>query len=67
MEESIAPKPAKSRAQLTPEELRRRQKRADLMLSRSRVAQQLAESDNERYSQLLQKTLDALDAQLAVV
>jgi hypothetical protein len=37
------------------------------MLSRRRVEQQLAESDNERYSQLLQKTLDALDAQLAAL
>ena len=67
MEESGSPAPAKSRTQLTPEQVQRRQKQADLMLSRRRIAQQLAESDNERYSQLLQKTLDALDAQLAAL
>ena len=67
MEESGAPAPAKSRTQLTPEELQRRQKKADLMLSRSRILQQLAESNDERYSQLLRKTLDALDAQIAAL
>jgi hypothetical protein len=67
MEESGAPAPAKSKTQLTPEELQRRQKKADLLLSRNRIVQQLAESSNERYSQLLQKTLEALDAQLAAL
>jgi hypothetical protein len=64
MEESAAAEPAKSKAQLTPEELLRRKKRADLMLSRSRVVQQLAESTNERYSELLRRTLAALDQQI---
>jgi len=65
MEESVAAEPAKSKkAQLTPEELLRRKKRADLMLSRSRVVQQLAESSNERYSELLRRTLAALDQQI---
>jgi len=65
MEESVAPEPAKPRAQLTPEEQQRRQKRDDLMLSRSHVVQQLAESNNERYSALLRRTLAELDAQIA--
>jgi hypothetical protein len=67
IEESTTREPAKSKGQLTPEQLERRQKKADLMLSRRRIAQQLAESGNERYSQLLQTTLDALDAQLAAL
>jgi hypothetical protein len=64
MEESVAAEPAKSKAQLTPEELLRRKKKADLMLSRSRVVQQLAESTNERYSELMRRTLAALDQQI---
>jgi hypothetical protein len=67
MEESGTPAPAKSRAQLTPEELQRRQKKADLMLSRTRIVQQLAESTNERYSELLQRTLAELEAQIAAL
>jgi hypothetical protein len=65
IEETVAPAPAKSRTQLTPEELQRRQRKADLTLSRSRVVQQLAESTNERYSELLRRTLAELDAQIA--
>lgn len=65
MEESVASAPAKSRAQLTPEELQLRKKKADLTLSRTRVVQQLAESTNERYSELLRRTLAALDQQIA--
>ena len=64
MEESLASAPAKSRAQVTPEELQRRQKKADLRLSRSRIVQQLAESVNERYSELLRRTLAELDRQI---
>jgi hypothetical protein len=67
MEESVAAEPPKSRAQLTPEELQRRKKKADLMLSRNRVVQQLAESSNERYSELLRRTLAALDEQIAAL
>jgi len=67
MEESAAPTPAKSKAQITPEELRRRQKKADLMLSRRRIEQQLAESTNERYSELLARTLEELNAQIAAL
>ena len=67
MEESVASMPGKSKAQLTPEELQRRQKKADLLLSRRRVVQQLAESNDERYSRLLQNTLEALDAQLTAL
>jgi len=65
MEESRAAKPAARKAALTPEELQRQRKKADLMLSRNRVTQQLQASSNERYSELLRRTLEELDAQIA--
>ena len=65
MEESRESKPAASRAVLTEDEVKLRQKKADLMLSRSRITQQLESSDNERYSQLLRHTLMELDKQIA--
>ena len=67
IEESTAAEPAHSKKQLTPEELRRRQKRADLMLSRSRVVQQLAESHDERYSKMLRQALTALDEKITAL
>jgi hypothetical protein len=47
------------------EELQARIKKSDLMLSRRRILQQLEGSSNERYSDLLRRTLAGLDAQLA--
>ena len=41
------------------------QRKSDLLLSRARVLQQLEGSDNERYTALLRRTLDGLDAQIA--
>ncbi len=40
-------------------------KKNDLLLSRKRILQQLEQSDNERYSELLRRTLAGLDAQIA--
>ena len=40
-------------------------KKKDLMLSRKRVLQQMDLSPNERYSELLRRTLAGLDAELA--
>jgi hypothetical protein len=40
-------------------------KKKDLMLSRKRVLQQMDLSPNERYSELLRRTLASLDAELA--
>ncbi len=40
-------------------------RRRDLLLSRRRVVQQLENSDNERYCDLLRRTLAGLDDQLA--
>lgn len=66
-EESSSARPGKSRAPLTPEELQREQKKADLMLSRSRIMQQLQLSDNERYAELMRQTLAELDRQIAAL
>jgi hypothetical protein len=42
-------------------------KRRDLMLSRRRILQQLESGPNERYSQLLRRTLAGLDAEIAAL
>jgi hypothetical protein len=39
-------------------------KKNDLLLSRKRVLQQLENSNNERYSELLRRSLDDLDRQI---
>lgn len=67
MEESRDSKPAARKTPLTPEQLQRERKQADLMLSRNRVAQQLAASSNQKYSELLRRTLADLDAQIAAL
>ena len=40
-------------------------KRKDLLLSRRRIQEQLERSPNERYSELLRRTLAGLDAEIA--
>jgi hypothetical protein len=40
-------------------------KKNDLLLSRKRILQELESSGNERYSELLRRTLAGLDAQIA--
>jgi hypothetical protein len=64
MEESQAAKSANRQPALTPEQLQRQRRKADLTLSRNRVAQQLEASGNERYSELLRRTLADMDAQI---
>ncbi len=64
MEESGAAMPAKKESTTTPEELQLHQKKAELNLSRSRVAQELQASTNERYSEMLRQALAGLDEQI---
>jgi len=64
MEESSSAKPRESKVTLTEEQMQKQIKKADLLLSRSRVVQQLEHSTNERYSELLRRTLEALDSQI---
>jgi len=49
---------------LSADELHTALRRNDLLLSRKRVLQQLEASTNERYSELLRRTLAGLDLQL---
>jgi len=42
-------------------------KKSDLQLSRKRILQQLETSSNERYSELLRRTLADLDVQIAAL
>jgi hypothetical protein len=65
IEESVANESAKNKAAFTPEELQKHRRKADLILSRRHVLQQLEQSSSERYSELLQRTLAELDAQIA--
>ncbi len=50
---------------VSPEELQTVYKKKDLFLSRKRIVQQLESSSNERYSELLRRTLAGLDAEIA--
>jgi hypothetical protein len=50
---------------ISPDERQTLIKKNDLILSRRRVVQQLEGSTNERYSEFLQRSLAALEAQIA--
>ena len=69
VEEQIGAREAASRTQmkspLTPLELEQRAKREGLLLARARTVSALEATHNERYRELLERTLAHLDAQLA--
>jgi hypothetical protein len=67
MEESSSAKPRESKVALTEQQMQNQIKKTDLLLSRSRVLQQLEQSTNERYSELLRRTLEALDSQIRML
>ena len=50
--------------QVTPAEVHSKIKRNNLLLSRKRILQALESSNNERYSELLRRSLAELDGQL---
>jgi hypothetical protein len=64
IEESAAAGDVRGNAALTSEQVEQRRRKSDLMLSRSRVVQQLEQSTNERYAELLRRTLLDLDKQI---
>jgi len=66
IEESAAVGPARRRL-ASSAELQRQQKKAGLLLSRSRVAEQLEASGHERYSAMLRRALAELDEQVAAM
>jgi hypothetical protein len=65
MEEAHSARPTKAKRALKAQQAQNHIKKADLVLSRSRVVQQLEHSTNERFNELMQRTLADLDAQIA--
>lgn len=63
-ESNLEPLPP-SEQQPSAEERQALLKKRDLMLSRRRILQELESSPSERYSELLRRTLAALDAEIA--
>lgn len=61
---SFRPEPRES---LTSAQADLRRKREDLLLARARVAQQLAQSHNPRYREMLQMALKDLDEKLELL
>ncbi len=53
------------RKQPSPEEVQRKMKKAALLLSRKQVMQQIESTSNQRYSELLRRSLAELDSQIA--
>lgn len=67
IEESEHEPSAQESHSISAEETQSNLKKADLTLSRKRVLQQLERSTNERYSELLRRTLASLDAQIGAL
>jgi hypothetical protein len=55
------------RVQLTPEQQQKVRVRQGLQLSRARIVQQLEASEDPRYKELMQKTLNDIDRQIAAL
>jgi len=64
IEESIS-EPLRKQVPVSPEQRQSGNKKTGLLLSRKHVLQQLERSTDERYSDLLRRTLADLDAQIA--
>jgi hypothetical protein len=64
IEESKSAANQTDRKSFSPEEVQGKIKRNNLLLSRKRILQELASSGNERYSELLRRSLAELDGQL---
>ncbi len=67
IEESRSARPTKAKLALKAEQAQNQIRKADLMLSRSRVLQQLENSANERFNELMRRTLADLDKQIAAL
>ena len=67
IEETRSARPSKAKRALRAAQAQNHIKKADLLLSRSRVVQQLEHSTNERFNELMQRTLADLDAQIAAL
>jgi hypothetical protein len=67
IEESRSTRPTKAKLALKAEQAQNQIRKADLLLSRSRVLQQLENSTNERFNELMHRTLADLDKQIAAL
>jgi len=67
IEQSGSENPPNSEQKVSVEERQTIFRKQDLMLSRKRILQQLERSPNERYSELLRRTLASLDAEIAAL
>ena len=67
MEAAPSARPSKAKRALKAEQAQNQIKKADLLLSRSRVVQQLEHSTNERFNELMRRTLADLDTQIAAL
>ena len=67
IEESRSAKPSRAKRALKTEQIQNQIKKADLLLSRSRVVQQLEHNTNERFNELMRRTLADLDKQIAAL
>ena len=65
IEEFNSSSPSDHKPRRSSESVQEQMKRSALLLSRKRVVQELEDSNNERYSALLRRTLADLDAQIA--
>jgi hypothetical protein len=67
IEESRSSRPTAAKRALKAEQTQNLIKKSDLLLSRSRVLQQLENSSNERFNELMRRTLSDLDKQIAAL
>jgi hypothetical protein len=67
IEESESHISATAERQVSAEARQSQRKKTDLLLSRKRTLQQLEHSADERYSELLRRTLTSLDAEIAAL
>ena len=67
IEESNSPTALSSQQEVSGEARQRHQQKSSLALSRTRILQQLESSSNERYSELLRRTLASLEAEIAAL
>jgi len=71
IEESRSTRPMAAKralkAELAQNQIQIQLKKSDLVLSRSRVLQQMENSTNDRFNELMQRTLTDLDKQIAAL
>jgi len=71
IEESRSTRPTAAKralkAELAQNQIQIQMKKSDLVLSRSRVLQQMENSTNDRFNELMQRTLADLDRQIAAL